>query len=125
MKQLDRFFRLSQRGTTLGRELRGGCTTFCSMVYLILVIPGLLSGAGMDFETVMTATCLIAAAGSIVSGLVSNLPFALAPRPGLYHPVYPIPSARSTAAPGSRPWRRCWFPAFCFWPSPSALCGGG
>ncbi len=79
MKQLDRFFRLSQRGTTLGREIRGGCTTFCSMVYLILVIPGLLSGAGMDFEEVMTATCLIAAAGSIVSGLVSNLPFALAP----------------------------------------------
>ena len=79
MKQLDQFFRLSQRGTTLGRELRGGCTTFCSMVYLILVIPGLLSGAGMDFEQVMTATCLIAAAGSIVSGLVSNLPFALAP----------------------------------------------
>ena len=79
MKQLDRFFRLSQRGTTLGREIRGGCTTFCSMVYLILVIPGLLSGAGMDFEKVMTATCLIAAAGSIVSGLVSNLPFALAP----------------------------------------------
>ena len=79
MKQLDGFFRLSQRGTTLGREIRGGCTTFCSMVYLILVIPGLLSGAGMDFEKVMTATCLIAAAGSIVSGLVSNLPFALAP----------------------------------------------
>ena len=79
MKQLDRFFCLSQRGTTLGREIRGGCTTFCSMVYLILVIPGLLSGAGMDFEKVMTATCLIAAAGSIVSGLVSNLPFALAP----------------------------------------------
>ena len=68
MKQLDGFFRLSQRGTTLGREIRGGCTTFCSMVYLILVIPGLLSGAGMDFEKVMTATCLIAAAGSIVSG---------------------------------------------------------
>lgn len=79
MKQLDGFFRLSQRGTTLGREIRGGCTTFCSMVYLILVIPGLLSGAGMDFEKVMTATCLIAAAGSIVSGLLSNLPFALAP----------------------------------------------
>ena len=79
MKLLDEFFRLSQRGTTLGREIRGGCTTFCSMVYLILVIPGLLSGAGLDFETVMTATCLIAAVGSIVSGLVSNLPFALAP----------------------------------------------
>ena len=79
MKQLDRFFHISQRDTTLSREIRGGCTTFCSMAYLILVIPGLLSGAGMDFEEVMTATCLIAAAGSIVSGLVSNLPFALAP----------------------------------------------
>lgn len=79
MKQLDRFFHLSQRGTTLSREVRGGCTTFCSMAYLILVIPGLLSGAGMDFQAVMTATCLIAAVGSIVSGLVSNLPFALAP----------------------------------------------
>ena len=79
MKRLDRFFRLSQRGATLAGELRGGCTTFCSMVYLVLVIPGLLSGAGMDFGQVMTATCLIAAAGSILSGLVSNLPFALAP----------------------------------------------
>ena len=79
MRQLDRFFHISQRGTTLSREVRGGCTTFCSMAYLILVIPGLLSEAGMDFGEVMTATCLIAAAGSIVSGLVSNLPFALAP----------------------------------------------
>lgn len=79
MKQLDQFFHISQRGTTLARELRGGCTTFCSMAYLILAIPGLLSGAGMDFAQVMTATCLIAAMGSIVSGLVSNLPFALAP----------------------------------------------
>ena len=79
MKHLDQFFRLSQRGATLAGEIRSGCTTFCSMVYLILVIPGLLSGAGMDFAQVMTATCLMAAAGSIVSGLVSNLPFALAP----------------------------------------------
>ncbi len=79
MKQLDRFFHLSQRGTTVKREILGGCTTFCSMAYLILVIPGLLSGAGMDFNEVMTATCLVAGIGSIVLGLVSDLPFALAP----------------------------------------------
>lgn len=79
MKQLEKLFRLTQRGATLAGEVRGGCTTFCSMVYLILVIPGLLSGAGMDFKQVMTATCLIAAIGSIASGLASNLPFALAP----------------------------------------------
>ena len=39
MKRIDQFFHLSQRGTTLGRELRCGCTTFCSMAYLALVIP--------------------------------------------------------------------------------------
>lgn len=49
------------------------------MVYLIPVIPCLLSEAGIDFEQVMTTTCLIAAAGNILSGLASNLPFALAP----------------------------------------------
>lgn len=79
MKRLEQFFRLSQRGATLAGEFWGGCTTFCSMAYLILAIPGLLSGAGMDVQAVMTATCLIAAVGSIASGLASNLPFALAP----------------------------------------------
>ena len=79
MKLMDKIFCLSQRGTTLARELRGGGTTFCSTAYLILLIPGLLSGTGMDFGEVMTATCLAAGLGSIVSGLTSNLPFALAP----------------------------------------------
>ena len=79
MKQLDRFFHLSQRGTTVRREILGGCTTFCSMAYLILVIPDLLSGTGLDFGEVMTATCLVAGIGSIALGLASNLPFALAP----------------------------------------------
>lgn len=79
MKRLEQFFRLSQRGATLAGEFWGGCTTFCSMAYLTLAIPGLLSGAGMDVQAVMTATCLIAAVGSIASGLASNLPFALAP----------------------------------------------
>ena len=79
MKRIDQFFHLSQRGTTLGRELRCGCTTFCSMAYLALVIPGVLSATGMDYGAVMSAVCLTAALGSILSGLVSNLPFALAP----------------------------------------------
>ena len=79
MKRIDQFFHLPQRGTTLGRELRCGCTTFCSMAYLALVIPGVLSATGMDYGAVMSAVCLTAALGSILSGLVSNLPFALAP----------------------------------------------
>ena len=79
MNKLDRFFHLSQRGTTVGREILGGCTTFCASAYLILVIPSQLAGAGMDAWEVMTATCLIAALGSILFGLASNLPFALVP----------------------------------------------
>ena len=79
MKQIDKIFCLSQRGTTLAREIWGGCTTFFSMLYLVLTIPGLLAGVGMDFDQVMTATCLIAAVGSIASGFISNLPFVLGP----------------------------------------------
>ena len=79
MKQLDRFFHLSQRGTTVRREILGGCTTFCSMAYLVLVIPDLLSGTGLDFGEVMTATCLVAGIGSIALGLASNLPWCWSP----------------------------------------------
>ena len=56
MNKLDQFFHLSQRGTTVGKEILGGCTTFCASAYLILVIPNLLAGAGMDVQEVMTAS---------------------------------------------------------------------
>ena len=79
MKQLDTFFHLTEKGATLSGEVRGGCTTFCSTVYLVAVIPGILAGAGMDFSAVMTATCLMAGLGSIAAGLWSNTPFVLAP----------------------------------------------
>ena len=79
MKRLDTFFHLTEKGATLAGEVRGGCTTFFATVYLAAVIPGVLSGAGMDFAAVMTATCLIAGLGSIAAGLWSNSPFVLAP----------------------------------------------
>ena len=55
MKKLDSIFRLGEKGATLAGELRGGCTSFFATMYLAVVIPGILSGAGMDFSTVMTA----------------------------------------------------------------------
>ena len=79
MKKLDSIFRLGEKGATLAGELRGGCTSFFATMYLAVVIPGILSGAGMDFSTVMTAVCLTAGLGSIASGLLSNTPFTLAP----------------------------------------------
>lgn len=79
MNTLDRFFQISARGSTPGRELLGGVTTFFAAAYLIVVIPGLLSQAGTDASAVMTAVCLTAALACLLTGLLSNLPFAAAP----------------------------------------------
>jgi adenine/guanine/hypoxanthine permease len=53
-----RFFQLESHGATLEREITGGITTFLAMSYIIFVQPGVLSQAGMDFRSVLAATCL-------------------------------------------------------------------
>ncbi len=80
--QLDRRFRLTENGTTAGREILGGVTTFFTLSYIVFVQPGVLQQAGMDFQAVMVATCLASAAATILMGLVANYPVALAPGMG-------------------------------------------
>ncbi len=77
-------FDIARRGSTVGREVLGGATTFLAMSYIIFVQVGLLSspGVGMDSGGVIVATCLSAAAGSILMGLWANYPVALAPGMG-------------------------------------------
>ncbi len=79
LKWLDGFFGLSQAGTTVRAELRGGLVTFLTMSYIIFVQPAVLSGAGMDFGAVMVATCLSSALATLVMALGANYPVALAP----------------------------------------------
>lgn len=79
---LERLFALRARGTTVRRELLAGATTFLTMAYIVFVNPGILSSAGMDFGAVFTATCLAAAFGTLVMGLLANYPIALAPLMG-------------------------------------------
>lgn len=79
---IERFFKLSANETTWQREVIGGVTTFMTMAYIVFVNPGVLSGAGMDFGAVMTATCLSAAVGTFAMGLAANYPIALAPGMG-------------------------------------------
>jgi len=86
---LERFFRLSQHGTTVRTELLAGLTTFLTMAYIIFVQPAVLSGSmfdgietGMDFHAVTMATCLAAALASLLMGLYARLPIALAPGMG-------------------------------------------
>ncbi|MGL4268578.1 MAG: NCS2 family permease [Plesiomonas sp.] len=80
---LEKFFQLKAHGTNPQRELVAGITTFLTMVYIIFVNPQILSSAGMDTQAVFVTTCLIAALGSILMGVVANLPIALAPAMGL------------------------------------------
>ncbi len=79
MRALDRFFHIRERGSTIQNEVMGGLTTFFAMCYLIVMIPSTLSAAGMDYHAVMASTCLCAAVGSILTGLLANVPFAQAP----------------------------------------------
>ena len=79
----QRVFKLQEHGTTARTEVVAGCTTFLTMVYIVFVNPQILSIAGMDIKAVFVTTCLIAAIGSILMGLLANLPIAVAPAMGL------------------------------------------
>ena len=74
MRILERAFHLTERGTTVRRELLGALTSFFSVAYILFVTPSYLSQTGMDYTGVLLATCLSAAL---------DLPFMLAPGVGL------------------------------------------
>ncbi|MBD3222436.1 NCS2 family permease [bacterium] len=80
---LERQFRIRASGSTVGREVTAGVTTFLTMAYIIFVNPDILGAAGMDRGALITATILAAAFGTLVSGLWANVPFAMAPGMGL------------------------------------------
>ena len=79
---LERLFQLTSNRTTVRLELLAGTTTFLTMSYIVFVNPAILSAAGMDFGAVFTATCLAAALGTLLMGLLANYPIALAPLMG-------------------------------------------
>ncbi|MGY3234863.1 MULTISPECIES: NCS2 family permease [unclassified Bradyrhizobium] len=79
---LDRAFRLTERGTSIGREVMAGATTFAAMAYIIAVNPAIMSNAGMDRADLVSATALAAIFGSVMMGLWANLPLAVAPAMG-------------------------------------------
>lgn len=82
MKAIVDYFQLNEHGSNIQREAMAGLTTFLAMAYITVVNPGILSEAGMDFGAVFVATCLAAAFGSLLMGLLANYPIALAPGMG-------------------------------------------
>lgn len=79
----EKFFKLSQHGTTVKTELLAGFTTFLTMAYILGVNPGILELAGIPIEAAFLATALSAAFASLLMGLYANYPVALAPGMGL------------------------------------------
>lgn len=80
---MERFFRLSENGTTVRKEFLAGLTTFLAMSYILFVNTDILSATGMDPEAVFVATGLAAAIGTLLMGLLANYPVALAPGMGI------------------------------------------
>ena len=85
MQAIANFFQLDERDTDFRTEVMGGATTFVTMAYIVVVNPGILSEAlGQDlFGELLFATCISAAVGSLLMGILANYPFALAPGMGL------------------------------------------
>ena len=92
---LDRFFKISERGSTVGREVRGGVVTFFTMAYIIVLNPLILGfaqdadgkflggGSGPNLPLIAAATALVAGVMTILMGVVANYPLALATGLGL------------------------------------------
>lgn len=80
---IEKVFKLKQNNTTIKTEIIAGFSTFLAMAYIVVVNPQILSQTGMDYGAVFVATCLAAAVGSLLMGLLANYPIALAPGMGL------------------------------------------
>ena len=83
LKKLESYFEFSHLGTNWRTEILAGVTTFLTMAYIVLVNPAILADAGVPLPAVTAATCLSAAFGSILMGVVARYPIALAPGMGL------------------------------------------
>jgi adenine/guanine/hypoxanthine permease len=84
--KLDRYFKVTERGSTVRTEIRAGVATWLAMAYIIFVNPSILSNAiTIDNATaqLVTVTAVAAAFGTLLMGLWANLPYALAPGMGL------------------------------------------
>ena len=89
---MDKFFKIAERGSTVGREVRGGFVTFFTMAYIIVLNPIILLGtedgsgellAGGNFAAIAATTALVAGVLTILMGVVANYPLALAAGLGL------------------------------------------
>ena len=87
---LDRFFHISERGSSVSREVRAGVVTFFAMAYIVLLNPLILgtsedsAGTVLGIPQVAAATALVAGVMCILFGAIANYPFGIAAGPVSY-----------------------------------------
>lgn len=109
---IDGFFKISERGSTVGQEVRGGVVTFLTMAYIIVLNPLILGfvpdssgaflgggpGDGSNLPVIAAGTALAAGVLTILMGAVANFPLAIATGLGLNAFVAVAIASRSTWA---------------------------
>ena len=81
---MEKFFKLKEHGTTVRTELMAGFTTFMAMAYILMVNAGMFSELGtVSYNAVYIATAISAIFGTVLIGLLANLPLAQASGMGL------------------------------------------
>ena len=80
---IDKFFQITERGSSYRKEIIGGLTTFLTMAYIIFVNPNILGDAGMDKNALITVTILASVIGTLLAGVWAKVPYAMAPGMGL------------------------------------------
>lgn len=80
---MESLFKIKARGSSVSREVVSGLTTFLAMAYIAAANPAILAEVGVPFQAALTSTCLGAALMTIVMGIASNRPLALAPGMGV------------------------------------------
>jgi AGZA family xanthine/uracil permease-like MFS transporter len=83
VRRLELYFEFKALGTNWRTEILAGFTTFMTMAYIVFVNPAILHETGMPLAAVTAATCISAAAGSLLMGAFARYPIALAPGMGL------------------------------------------
>src|SRR5690625_610907 len=80
---LGNLFKIRENNTNIRTEIVAGITTFLTMVYIVVVIPAILSAAGVPMDQVFMATIITAVIGTLSMAIFANYPIAIAPGMGL------------------------------------------
>mgnify|MGYP003292346516 CR=1 FL=1 len=80
---IERYFGIRASGSNIRTEILAGLTTFFAMSYILFINPSVLAKAGMEWGAVFLATIIASVIGTLVMGLVANVPYAQAPGMGL------------------------------------------